>query len=41
MSGSGFNGLTPEEMRKEQKNEEALHASSLRVPRRYFVFTSY
>ncbi|CAL5211656.1 unnamed protein product [Lathyrus oleraceus] len=34
VSGSGFNGLTPEEMRKEQKNEEALHASSLRVPRR-------
>lgn len=35
-SGSGFNGLTVEEMKKEQKIEEALHASSLRVPRRPF-----
>ncbi|KAK2433618.1 GTPase LSG1-2 [Trifolium repens] len=33
-SGSGFNGLTAEEIKKEQKIEEALHASSLRVPRR-------
>ena len=33
-SGSGFIGLTPEEIMKEQKIEEALHASSLRVPRR-------
>jgi hypothetical protein len=36
-SGSGFNGLTAEEIKKEQKIEEALHASSLRVPRRYFM----
>jgi hypothetical protein len=36
-SGSGFNGLTAEEIKKEQKIEEALHASSLRVPRRYFI----
>ncbi|AES88184.1 putative P-loop containing nucleoside triphosphate hydrolase [Medicago truncatula] len=35
-SGSDFNGLTVEEMKKEQKIEEALHASSLRVPRRPF-----
>lgn len=35
-SGSGFNGLTVEEVKKEQKIEEALHASSLRVPRRPF-----
>ncbi|KAK7375224.1 hypothetical protein VNO78_35917 [Psophocarpus tetragonolobus] len=33
-SGFGANGMTPEEMRKQQKREEALHASSLRVPRR-------
>ncbi|TKY48698.1 GTPase LSG1-2 [Spatholobus suberectus] len=33
-SGIGTNGMTPEEMRKQQKREEALHASSLRVPRR-------
>uniref|UniRef100_A0A2P2KFM5 Uncharacterized protein MANES_04G062500 n=1 Tax=Rhizophora mucronata TaxID=61149 RepID=A0A2P2KFM5_RHIMU len=26
--------MTPEERRKQQKEEEALHASSLRVPRR-------
>ncbi|KAL4389996.1 hypothetical protein HN51_010932 [Arachis hypogaea] len=32
-SGSG-DMLTPEEMREQQKREEALHASSLRVPRR-------
>ncbi|KAK7261155.1 hypothetical protein RIF29_27460 [Crotalaria pallida] len=33
-SGIGTSGMTPEEMRKQQKREEALHASSLRVPRR-------
>ncbi|XP_020224847.1 GTPase LSG1-1 isoform X1 [Cajanus cajan] len=33
-SGMGTNGITPEEMRKLRKKEEALHASSLRVPRR-------
>lgn len=27
--------LTPEERRRLQKEEEALHASSLRIPRRY------
>ncbi|MED6119382.1 hypothetical protein PIB30_011185 [Stylosanthes scabra] len=32
-SGSG-DMMTPEEMREQQKREEALHASSLRVPRR-------
>ncbi|KAJ1393787.1 P-loop containing nucleoside triphosphate hydrolase [Sesbania bispinosa] len=32
--GSGSNDMTPEESRKQQKIEEALHASSLRVPRR-------
>ncbi|XP_019453828.1 PREDICTED: GTPase LSG1-1-like isoform X2 [Lupinus angustifolius] len=32
--GSGSIGMTPEEMRKQQRREEALHASSLRVPRR-------
>ncbi|GAB4824595.1 GTPase LSG1-2 [Ancistrocladus abbreviatus] len=33
-SSSGNHGMTPEERRKQQKEEEALHASSLRVPRR-------
>ncbi|XP_061353652.1 GTPase LSG1-1-like [Gastrolobium bilobum] len=33
-SGTVMNDMTPEEMRKQQKREEALHASSLRVPRR-------
>ncbi|KAK7324825.1 hypothetical protein VNO77_28696 [Canavalia gladiata] len=32
--GTGMDDMTPEEMRKQQKREEALHASSLRVPRR-------
>lgn len=34
---SGSNDMSPEEMRKQQKREEALHASSLRVPRRHAV----
>ncbi|CAK7332049.1 unnamed protein product [Dovyalis caffra] len=33
-TGSGVGGMTPEERREQQKKEEALHASSLRVPRR-------
>ncbi|KAL2331875.1 hypothetical protein Fmac_019456 [Flemingia macrophylla] len=33
-SGIGTSGMTPEEMRKQRKEEEALHSSSLRVPRR-------
>ncbi|XP_059314951.1 GTPase LSG1-2 isoform X2 [Lycium ferocissimum] len=33
-SGSSTSDLTPEERKKQQKKEEALHASSLRVPRR-------
>ncbi|KAK8683306.1 hypothetical protein V6N13_039370 [Hibiscus sabdariffa] len=33
-SSSGISGMTPEERREQQKKEEALHASSLRVPRR-------
>ncbi|XP_030522300.1 GTPase LSG1-2 [Rhodamnia argentea] len=33
-SGSSTSGMTPEKRREEQKKEEALHASSLRVPRR-------
>ncbi|XP_022890701.1 GTPase LSG1-2-like [Olea europaea var. sylvestris] len=33
-SASGTSQMTPEERREQQKNEEALHASSLRVPRR-------
>ncbi|KAE9616783.1 hypothetical protein Lal_00034818 [Lupinus albus] len=31
---SASNDMTPEELKKQQKREEALHASSLRVPRR-------
>ncbi|XP_024994891.1 GTPase LSG1-1-like [Cynara cardunculus var. scolymus] len=33
-SGSSTSDMTPEERRKHQKEEEALHASSLSVPRR-------
>lgn len=33
---SSINDMTPEEKRDLQKREEALHASSLRVPRRQF-----
>ncbi|KAL2540974.1 GTPase LSG1-2 [Abeliophyllum distichum] len=33
-SASGTSQMTPEERREQQKKEEALHASSLRVPRR-------
>ncbi|KAL6007217.1 hypothetical protein ACLOJK_032713 [Asimina triloba] len=33
-TSSGGNNLSPEERREQQKREEALHASSLRVPRR-------
>ncbi|XP_021279099.1 GTPase LSG1-2-like [Herrania umbratica] len=33
-TSSSTSGMTPEEMREQQKKEEALHASSLRVPRR-------
>ncbi|KDP42964.1 hypothetical protein JCGZ_23906 [Jatropha curcas] len=33
-TSSSPSDMTPEERRKEQKKEEALHASSLRVPRR-------
>lgn len=33
-SGSSTIGMTPEKRREEQRKEEALHASSLRVPRR-------
>ncbi|KAL9258040.1 GTPase LSG1-2-like protein [Drosera capensis] len=32
--GSSAGAMTPEEWRKQQKEEEALHATSLRVPRR-------
>lgn len=30
--------MTPEERREQQKKEEALHVSSLRVPRRHVLF---
>ncbi|GAB2285617.1 GTPase LSG1-2 [Dionaea muscipula] len=33
-SGLSINEMTPEERRKQQKEEEALHATNLRVPRR-------
>lgn len=33
-SSSSTSGMTPEERREQQEKEEALHASSLRVPRR-------
>lgn len=33
-SASSTNEMTPEERREQQKKEEALHASSLRIPRR-------
>ncbi|XP_077226284.1 P-loop containing nucleoside triphosphate hydrolases superfamily protein [Tasmannia lanceolata] len=33
-TSSELSRMTPEEKREQQKNEEALHASSLRVPRR-------
>ncbi|KAK6247474.1 hypothetical protein QUC31_019039 [Theobroma cacao] len=33
-TSSSTSGMTPEERREQQKKEEALHASSLRVPRR-------
>ncbi|KAL2932828.1 GTPase LSG1-2 [Bienertia sinuspersici] len=33
-SSSSTTGLTPSQRRQQQKNEEALHAGSLRVPRR-------
>ncbi|XP_059626087.1 GTPase LSG1-2 [Cornus florida] len=33
-SSSSISNMTPEERREQQKKEEALHASSLRVPRR-------
>ncbi|KAJ6408788.1 hypothetical protein OIU84_008479 [Salix udensis] len=33
-TGSGVSNMTAEERREKQKKEEALHASSLRVPRR-------
>ncbi|XP_002513727.2 GTPase LSG1-1 [Ricinus communis] len=34
VSSSGISDMTPKERREQQKKEEALHASSLRVPRR-------
>lgn len=34
-SASSTIDMTPEERREQQKKEEALHASSLRIPRRY------
>ncbi|KAL3579759.1 hypothetical protein D5086_017594 [Populus alba] len=36
-TGSGVSDMTAEEKREKQKKEEALHASSLRVPRRQLV----
>lgn len=36
---SSTTGVTPEERREQQKMEEALHASSLRVPRRFVFFS--
>lgn len=37
-SASSTIDMTPEERREQQKKEEALHASSLRIPRRYDLF---
>lgn len=36
---SSTSEMTPEERREQQKIEEALHASSLRVPRRFVFFS--
>lgn len=36
-SSSSIGEMTPEEWREQQKQEEALHASSLRVPRRHVL----
>ena len=37
-SASSTIDMTPEERKEQQKREEALHASSLRIPRRYDLF---
>ena len=37
-TGSSASEMTPEERREMQRKEEALHASSLRIPRRYVSF---